>query len=89
MAQRLAHFATLRLLSRDEAHAYLLHRCSIAGAQTDPFDRDAHEAVFEMSRGNLRAIDRLALKALELAAQAGASAVSSAEVIAARNLVWP
>jgi type II secretory pathway predicted ATPase ExeA len=89
MAQRMAHFATLRLLSRDETQAYLLHRCSIAGAQTDPFDRDAHEAVFEMSRGNLRAIDRLALKALELAAQAGASAVSSAEVIAARNVVWP
>lgn len=89
MAQRLAHFATLRLLSRDETHSYLLHRCRIAGAQTDPFDNDAHQAIFEMSRGNLRAIDRLALKAVELAAQASASAVSSGEVIAARSLVLP
>ena len=89
MAQRLAHFATLRLLSRDETRSYLAHRCTIAGAQSVPFDADAQEAIFEMSSGNLRAIDRLALKSIELAAQAGASTVSSAEVIAARNLVHP
>ena len=88
MAQRLAHFATLRLLSREETHSYIVHRCSVAGAHSNPFDSDSHEAVFEMSRGNLRAIDRLALKAIEIAAQAGASAVSTAEVIAARNQLW-
>lgn len=88
MAQRLAHFATLRLLSRDETRSYVVHRCTVAGTSTDPFDSDAHEAIFEMSRGNLRAIDRLALKSLELAARTAASAVSSAEVIAARNLLW-
>ncbi len=88
MAQRLAHFATLRLLSRDETHSYLVHRCTIAGAHSDPFDSGAHEAIFEMSRGNLRAIDRLALKSLELAARAAVAAVSTAEVIAARNLLW-
>jgi len=89
MAQRLSHYATLRLLSRDETRSYVVHRCTVAGASTDPFDRDAHEVIFEMSRGNLRAIDRLALKSLELAAQAAASAVSTAEVIAARTLLWP
>ncbi len=89
VAQRLAHYATLRLLSRDETRAYVHHRCVIAGAQADPFDGDAHEAIFEMSRGNLRAIDRIALKSLELVAQAGASAVSSGNVIAARKLLWP
>jgi len=88
IAQRLAHFATLRLLSREETHAYIVHRCTVAGTSTDPFDADAHEAIFEMSRGNLRAIDRLALKSIELAAQTGSSAVSPAEVIAARNLLW-
>ncbi len=88
MAQRLAHCATLRLLSRDETHSYVVHRCTVAGAHTDPFDSDAHAAIFEMSRGNLRAIDRLALKSIELAARAVSSAVSSAEVIAARNLLW-
>jgi type II secretory pathway predicted ATPase ExeA len=89
MAQRLAHYATLRLLSRDETRAYVVHRCAVAGAHTPPFDDDAHEALFELSRGNLRAIDRLALKALELAARAEASAVSSGDLIAARKLLWP
>jgi general secretion pathway protein A len=89
MAQRLAHYTTLRLLSRDETHAYVVHRCATAGAHADPFDQDAHEAIFEMSRGNLRAIDSLALKALESTARAGASAVSAAEVIAARQLLAP
>jgi type II secretory pathway predicted ATPase ExeA len=89
IAQRLSHYATLRLLSRDETRAYVVHRSAVAGAQVDPFDSDAHEAIFEMSRGNLRAIDRLALKSLELAAQAGASAVSSGEAITARKLLWP
>ncbi len=89
IAQRLAHYATLRLLSREETHDYIKHRCSIAGAKADPFDGGAHEAIFEMSRGNLRAIDRLSLKSLQLASKAGASAVSSAEVIAARQQLWP
>ncbi len=89
IAHRLAHYATLRLLSRDETHAYVAHRSAIAGAHTPPFDTDALETIFEMSRGNLRAIDRLALKSLELAAGAGAEAVSSGEVIRARQLLWP
>ena len=89
MAQRLAHYATLRLLSRDETRTYLKHRCTLAGAATDPFDGDAHETIYEMSRGNLRAIDRLALGALQLAAKAHAAAVCSAEVIAARRSLWP
>jgi len=89
MAQRLAHYATLRLLSRDETHAYVAHRSTIAGAHTPPFDSDAQETIYEMSRGNLRAIDRLALKSIELAAGAGAEAVSSGQVIAARELIWP
>lgn len=89
IAQRLAHCATLRLLSRDETQSYIEHRSRLAGAQVDPFDRDAHEAIFEMSHGNLRAIDRLALKSLELASKAGARAVSSSNVIAARQVLMP
>ena len=89
IAHRLAHYATLRLLSRDETHAYVAHRSAVAGAHTAPFDPDAHETIFELSHGNLRAIDRLALKAIELAAGDGASVVSSGEVIRARQLLWP
>lgn len=89
IAQRLAHYATLRALSRDETRDYIVHRSAVAGATTPPFDADAFEALFEMSRGNLRAIDRLALKALELAARSGTSVVSSGDIIAARKLLWP
>lgn len=88
VAQRMAHAATLRLLSRDETHAYIVHRCRVAGAATDPFDNMAHEALFEMSVGNLRAIDRLALKALQAAAKTHAGAVSANNVLAARQQLW-
>ena len=89
MAQRLAHYATLRLLSRDETRTYVEHRCAVAGAQANPLDDDAHEALFEISRANLRALDRLALKALEHAAQSGATAVSTGHVIEARKGLAP
>lgn len=89
LAQRLVHYATLRLLSREETQAYITHRCLIAGCQQPPIDVDAIEAVFEMSRGNMRAIDRLMLKALERAAGADATTVSVNEVIAARQYLLP
>jgi len=89
VAQRLAHYGTLRLLSRDETRDYVAHRSAVAGAPSPPFDADALEAIFELSRGNLRAIDRLALKALDLAARSNTSVVSSGDVLAARKLLWP
>ena len=88
VAQRITHATSLRLLSRDETRAYIEHRCRVAGATNDPFDEQAHEVIFEMSRGNLPAIDRLALKALQAAAKAGAQAVSTAEVLTGRQQLW-
>jgi len=61
----------------------------VAGAQSMPFDADATESIFEMSRGNLRAIDRLALKALELASRSDRTVAASGDVIAARKVLWP
>ena len=89
IAHRLAHYAELRLLSRDETCAYVEHRCTLAGARTNPFDGDAQQTIFEMSRGNLRAIDRLALAALHHAAKTLATTVSAGDVIAARKSLWP
>ena len=88
VAQRLAHRATLRLLTRDETRDYIEHRCRLAGAQQLPLDGDAIEAIFEMSRGNLRAIDRLALKALQVAAEAARDVAGSGDVLAARTQLW-
>ena len=36
MAQRLSHYATLRLLSRDETRAYVEHRCAVTGPGMPP-----------------------------------------------------
>jgi len=89
IARRMAHYATLRPLSREETAAYLAHRCTVAGATTNPFDQGSQDAIYEIGRGNLRATDRLALKALELAAAKDASAVDHVQVIDARRLLWP
>lgn len=85
IAGRLAHCASLRLLSRDETTLYLEHRCAVAGAADFPFDQGAVESIYELTRGNLRAIDALALKALVKAAAKEASVVASAHVVAARK----
>ncbi|MDE0026608.1 MAG: hypothetical protein OXP69_19540 [Spirochaetaceae bacterium] len=69
--------------------AYLEHRCTLAGGRTNPFDGDAQESIFEVSLGNLRAIDRLARAALQRVANTSHTTVSGGDVIAARKSLWP
>jgi general secretion pathway protein A len=88
-ARRIGHYATLRPLSRDETLAYLEHRSTLAGARALPFDTSAIDALFEFSRGNLRALDGLALESLEIAARAKLSAASAGHVAQARKVLWP
>jgi len=88
VARRLTHIATLRLLSREETARYIEHRCTIAGATVTPFGSETFDAIYELSRGNLRAIDRLALKALQLAADQDHPTVGSTHVVAARKQLW-
>ena len=89
VAGRLSHFATLRGLSREEAHRYIEHRCTVAGSTTVPFDASAQEAIHEISRGNLRAIDALARKALEIAHRKDEDVIDTTTVVSARALVLP
>jgi general secretion pathway protein A len=89
VTRRLAHVATLRLLSRSESHRYVAHRCTIAGATTVPFDSGALDAVHEIACGNLRATDQLAAKALEVAHDAGVSVIDTAHLAQARRLLSP
>lgn len=86
---RLAQVATLRLLSRDETHAYIRHRATIAGAATDLFDDAASDALFEVGGGNLRATDTLALRTLYEAAADGAAVAGAEHVVRARARVTP
>ncbi len=89
VSRRLAHYATLRNLARDETRRYVAHRLAVAGAREDLFDDAAHDALFEIGGGNLRATDRLALKSLQIAADEGSPAVVSTHVAAARQKLWP
>ncbi len=89
VAHRLAHYARLQPLSREEAKNYVEHRCRVSGARTSLFDDSAQEALFEIARGNLRAIDHLALKSLEYAHRAKASVVDTNHVTQARSAVCP
>jgi general secretion pathway protein A len=89
IARRIAHYAVLRPLSRDETQQYMEHRCTVAGADTVPFDDAARDAIYEIGRGNLRATDGLALKALELACCNSCDVVSTNQVVEARKVLWP
>jgi general secretion pathway protein A len=89
ISSRMAHYATLRLLSRAETTDYAKHRLHIAGARTIPFDDHALDAVFEITRGNLRAIDHLCRKSLEIATKKNVKTVDSTIVVAARKLLPP
>jgi general secretion pathway protein A len=89
VARRISFFGTLRLLSREETKDYIEHRLRLVGATAELFDRHAIEAVYEATQGNLRAIDNLALRSLQLAAAAGDSVVDARQVINARAQVWP
>jgi len=83
--RRLVHVATLRLLSRDETRAYMEHRITIAGGKQLPFDHDAVDAVYEITRGNLRAIDHVAHKAMGYACGQGDATVDTGLVVKARQ----
>lgn len=83
--RRLAHVATLRLLSPTETQVYMQHRIHIAGGKDLPFDEQALEAVYEFTRGNLRAINYLTRKALQIAAAQNVNTIDTALVVAARK----
>jgi general secretion pathway protein A len=89
VSRRLAHYASLRLLSREETREYVQHRLAIAGSSNGIFDDLALEAVYEVGQGNLRATDRVALKAMQLACRKGDPVVGQEHVALARDQVKP
>jgi general secretion pathway protein A len=89
VARRLSHYVTLRPLSRDEVERYVEHRCTIAGAVKVPFDKGALDALFEIGRGNLRATDELARKALEVAHDHDHDVCVATHVANARKMLAP
>jgi len=89
ISQRLSCVITLTNLSREQARDYLHHRLHAAGARTEVFTEQAVGTLFEMTRGNMRATDTLALKALQVAAKKGVNRVETTHIIDARTQVLP
>lgn len=87
VAGRLGIVATLGHLSREATVRYVEHRITIAGGKRVPFESNALEALFELTRGNLRAIDHVSLRSLELADESGADVVDASHVQAAGRWV--
>ncbi len=89
VARRMALYAILRPLTREETRQYLEHRCSVAGSPSLPFDERACDSIFEIGRGNMRATDNLGLESLQLAHQADLDSVGYNHVVEARRRLWP
>ncbi len=83
--RRMAHCASLRLLTRAETCEYIDHRLRIAGSTKTPFEELALDAVYEITHGNMRAVDHLCLKSLELAARKGLDTIEPMLVAEARQ----
>jgi len=86
--QRLSHCGELRLLSRTETKSYMQHRMNVVSARTFPFDEGACEAVYEITKGNMRAIDHISHKSMELGAEKKITAIDQNLITEARAKLW-
>jgi len=59
LEERLAVKTLLRFFTEEETHGYVSHRLSAAGAQTPIFNAAALDAVYRLTHGNPRQINRL------------------------------
>lgn len=85
LRSRLACVIRLSLLSRAETKSYIDHRLDIAGSRRPLLDDSAVEAVYDLSRGNIRAIDHLCRTALVIAARNAIDTIDAGTVTAARK----
>lgn len=86
--QRISHCGQLRLLSREETADYISQRLALAGCLQTPFDENSIELIYDMGKGNMRATDNIALKALGHAAKAKDNIVSTIHVTEAAKELW-
>jgi type II secretory pathway predicted ATPase ExeA len=65
--------------------SYVDHRLDIVGARSTILDDSAVEAVYDFTRGNIRAIDHLCRTALDLAARSTLDSIDAGTITAARK----
>jgi general secretion pathway protein A len=86
--QRMSHCITLRPLSRAESHEYIKHRFALVGRSEVPIEGSALSLVYEMSRGNMRAIDNIMLRGLQIAAQKKHETIATQDITEAGEKLW-
>lgn len=68
LAQRITVQHRFRGLDREEVERYLRHRLDIAGVKHQLFEPDSVQYIYQVTKGNLRKIDTLAVQSLLQAA---------------------
>jgi type II secretory pathway predicted ATPase ExeA len=78
LRQRIAVQYHLEGLTRQELDTYLAYQLKAAGISQPLFDDTATQALYQASKGILRKVNKLALAALQLAAERKSSQVDEA-----------
>lgn len=81
LRQRIAVQYHLDGLSREELDAYLAHQLKAAGVGQPLFDDTSRQALYQVTKGILRKVNKLALTALRLAAARKAQVVNEAILV--------
>jgi type II secretory pathway predicted ATPase ExeA len=67
-------------LTRETVEGYMLHRLTVAGVTRQLFEEQTIQFIYQVTKGNMRKINTLAIKALELAAKEGKQTVEKTTV---------
>src|SRR5207253_9663935 len=78
LRQRIAVHYHLEGFSREELDTYIAHQLKAAGVHQPLFDDTARQALYQVTKGILRKVNKLALTALRLAAVRNAQVVREA-----------
>lgn len=81
LRQRIGVHYHLEGLSRPELDSYIAHQLKAAGVATPLFDDAARQAIYQVTKGIPRKVNKLALTALRLAALRKAPAVDDAILV--------
>ena len=80
LEERLAVKSLLRALNYEETLGYVAHRLEVAGCQKSMFEPSAQDAIFELSNGIPRRINRLCDLTLLVGYADGTSSISASQV---------
>jgi len=83
--QRMSYYSEIRLLDCNETREYITHRLCHVGCTNMPFSDESLAVVFDITRGNMRAIDKICGMALRLAQEKKLSIVNPMEIASARS----